>query len=261
MHVGALRSAIGGRRVKLGHLVFEFATPGIGYILKAADCDYAVLDMEHSGLSFETVKAALRYMEAADLPAVVRIPTKAKHHLARACDIGAEGLMVPMVSSADEARRIVDAIKFPPDGRRGISSQIAHDRYRPGPLLEKMADANRRVTLFAQIESVSGVESANDIAAIPGVDCLWIGHMDLSVDLGIPGQFEHADFVAAVDTVERAAKYNGKSLGRLVRDECQGIELYRRGYDFICYSSDTATLQAGVAGGVAAIRVGCRALD
>ena len=102
--------------------------------------------------------------------------------------------MVPMVSSAAEAHRIVNSIKYTPEGSRGVALQVAHDRYRPGTVTDKFTDANRRRTVFCQIETAEGVENAEAIAALPGVDCLWVGHFDLSGSLGVPGQFETKTF-------------------------------------------------------------------
>ena len=114
---------------KLGHFIVEFATPGIGYILKQAGCDFALFDLEHSGFGFETVKSAARYFEAAGLPAIVRVPSKEYHHIARACDAGAEGIMIPMVSTAAEAEAVANCMKYYPDGRRGVALSIAYDAY------------------------------------------------------------------------------------------------------------------------------------
>src|SRR6476620_3432234 len=97
-----LKASIGSSKLKLGHFVVEFATPGIGHLLTSAGCDFVLFDLEHSGFGFETVKSVMRYFEAADLPAIVRVPSKEYHHIARTMDMGAEGLMVPMVGSADE---------------------------------------------------------------------------------------------------------------------------------------------------------------
>src|ERR1700680_4077474 len=97
---------------KLGHFIVEFATPGIGHILKSAGCDFALFDLEHSGFHFETVKSVLRYFEAAQLPAIVRVPSKEYHHIARAMDMGAEGLMLPMGGNVDEVRHIVHSMKY-----------------------------------------------------------------------------------------------------------------------------------------------------
>ena len=102
--------------------------------------------------------------------------------------------MLPMVGTADEARHIVNSMKYHPAGKRGVALQVAHDRYRPGSVADKFAAANKRTTLFCQIETAEGVENADAIAAIDGVDCLWVGHFDLSVSLGIPGQFDHPNF-------------------------------------------------------------------
>src|SRR5579871_5317625 len=85
-----------------GHFIVEFATPGIGHILKSAGCDFVLFDLEHSGFGIETVKSAMRYFEAADLPAIVRVPSKEYHHIARALDAGAEGIMLPMVGNVNE---------------------------------------------------------------------------------------------------------------------------------------------------------------
>ena len=141
---------------KFGHFIVEFATPGIGHILKSAGCDFVLFDLEHSGFDFETVKSVIRYFEAADLPAIVRVPSKEYHHIARAMDMGAEGLMLPMVGTADEARQIVHSMKYHPAGGRGVALQVAHDRYRPGAVPEKFTAANKRSTLFCQIETADG---------------------------------------------------------------------------------------------------------
>ena len=159
---------------------------------------------------------------------IVRVPSKEYHHIARACDMGAEGLMLPMVGSAAEAHRIVDSIKYTPDGRRGVALQVAHDRYRPGTVADKFNAANRRTTVFCQIETAEGVDNAEAIAALPGVDCLWVGHFDLSVSLGVPGQFDSKTFNDAIDRVVAAAKQHEKSLGRLVRPSSRGSSSTRR---------------------------------
>ncbi len=240
--------------LRLGHFIVEFATPGIGQILKAAGCDFALFDTEHSGFGFETIKAVLRYMQAADLPTIVRVPSKEYHHIARAADMGAEGVMLPMVGSPEEARAILDCLKYVPDGRRGVALGIAHDRYMPGPTMEKLAAANAWTTLFAQIETRQGVENADALAATPGVDCLWIGHFDLSCSLGIPGQFEHPDFAAAVKAVARACKKHGKALGRLVPTVEEAVRLRALGFNFLCYSGDVWALQGAVQAGITEIR-------
>jgi 2-keto-3-deoxy-L-rhamnonate aldolase RhmA len=253
-----LKQLAGSRSPKFGHFIVEFATPGIGHILKSAGCDFVLFDLEHSGFGFETVKSAIRYFEAADLPTIIRVPSKEYHHIARAADMGAEGVMLPMVGSAEEAAHIVNCLKYTPEGSRGVALQVAHDRYRPGAVTDKFATANRRTTLFCQIETADGVKNAEAIAATPGVDCLWVGHFDLSVSLGIPGEFDSRKFSDAIDRVVAAALKHRKALGRLVPTVQSGIELNRLGFDFICYSGDVWVLHNALAESIAALREGCQ---
>ncbi|MDQ6435629.1 aldolase/citrate lyase family protein [Mesorhizobium sp. LHD-90] len=257
MAENALREMMGHRKVKLGHLVAEFATPGIGHILKAAGCDFVFFDMEHSGFGMETLKSAIRYFEAADLPAMVRVPSHDTHFIARAMDMGVEGLIVPMVGNADQVRRIVSAMKYHPAGGRGVALQIAHDRYRPGGVADKFTAANRRTAFIALVETAEGVDNVDSIATAEGVDCLWVGHFDLSVSLGIPGEFGHPTFTAAMDKVVAAAKRHGKSLGRLVGNVQQGIEVHDQGFDFVCYQGDIWLLYEALADAVGKLREGC----
>jgi 2-keto-3-deoxy-L-rhamnonate aldolase RhmA len=254
----SLKALAGSRKLKVGHFIVEFATPGIGHIMKSAGCDFVLFDTEHSGFGHETVKSALRYMQAAGLPAIVRVPSKEYHHIARAADMGAEGIMLPMVSSAAEARHILNCMKYYPEGGRGVALQVAHDDYRPGPTKDKLAAANKRTTFFAQIETADGVKNADAIAAVPGVDCLWVGHFDLSVSLGIPGEFDNPKFTKAIDRVIAATRKHGKALGRLVPTVEQGIDLHAAGFDFICYSGDVWVLHNALAEAVTGLRKGAR---
>ena len=174
MALTTLKEMAGTRRAKFGTLVIELASPGIGYILKAGGAQFVFLDMEHSGFGFDTVKQLLRYMEAASLPAIVRVPSRHYHHIARALDMGAEGIMTPMVGTAEEAQRIVAHAKYPPLGHRGVALGVAHDRYAPGAPVTKMRAANKRVAVFLLVETREGIENVDEIAAVEGID----GHLD-----------------------------------------------------------------------------------
>jgi 2-keto-3-deoxy-L-rhamnonate aldolase RhmA len=172
-------------------------------------------------------------------------------------DMGAEGLMLPMVGNVDEVRHIVNSMKYHPVGKRGVALQVAHDRYRPGPVADKFAAANRRTTLFVQIETADGVENCEEMAAIPEVDCLWVGHFDLSVSLGVPGEFGSKVFADAIARVAAATAKHGKSLGRLVPSVEQGIEINKIGFDFVCYSGDVWVLHNALADAITGLREGC----
>jgi 2-keto-3-deoxy-L-rhamnonate aldolase RhmA len=257
MAAASLKAMLSTKTLKLGHLIVEFATPGIGHIMKNAGCEFVLFDLEHSGFSYETVKSAMRYFEAADIAPIVRVSSKEYHHIARACDMGAEGIMLPMVGNAKEARAILNCMRYPPDGRRGVALGVAHDRYTTGSTSKKLAAANQRAILFCQIETVEGVENADAIAATDGVDCLWIGQFDLSVSLGVPGEYDHPQFTSAIAAVVAAGRKHGKALGRVVPDVATGVDYYRQGFDFISYSGDVWVLQNALSEAVKQLRAGC----
>lgn len=241
--------------IKLGSFIAEFATPGIGQILKAGGCDFAFLDMEHTGFGFETIKSTVRFLEAAGVSVIVRVPAQESDMLARACDVGAEGLLAPMISTAAQAKAMVDAVKYFPKGKRGVGLQFAHDNYRGEPVAEALANANAKTCVFCLIETADGALNADAIAGVEGVDCLWVGHFDLSVSLGIPGDFSHPKFAEAMERIIAAAKKHGKSLGRLVPNTEQAVAFHQQGFDFICYSGDVWILRDGLIAATTAIRM------
>lgn len=250
----SLRNLLAGDRPPIGHFVFEFATPGIGYLVRNAGADFLVLDMEHSGASFETAKLVVLSARAAGIPAVVRVPSRDVKDLARACDVGAEGIMVPNVESAEEARAIVAACKYPPEGRRGVGQVQMHDAYRIGPFAAKAAAANQAMTIFLQIESARGADAADAIAAVPGVDCLWIGHMDLSCSLGTPGRFDAPAFAAAVRKVIDAGRRHGRRVARLAPNAEQAAGFVAEGFDCLAIGTDTQVYQNALAAAVNDLR-------
>jgi 2-dehydro-3-deoxyglucarate aldolase/4-hydroxy-2-oxoheptanedioate aldolase len=256
----SFKDSIGRPRLKVGIFIVEFISPGIGEICKLAGCDFAVLDLEHSGFTYETVKTVVKYMHAADLPLIVRVPSREYHDISRALDVGADGVMLPMVSTIEEARRIVQSAKYYPQGMRGVAMGLAHDRYRISPLTDAFRANNQRTILALQIENVSGVDAADEIAALDGVDMLWVGHLDLSVSLGIPGEFEHPKFTAAIERVNQACRKHGKSMARVAASVAQSVELYQAGFDVQTYGSDVAVLRIGLTRGVAEMRSACAAV-
>ncbi len=252
--MATFRELVETDRLKLGTYIGEFATPGIGRILAAAGCEFVFVDMEHSGFTFETAKTVLRSLHDAGLATALRPPSQQYHHFARACDVGAQGVIAPMLGTVEEARDCVAAINYPPEGKRGCAFGIAHDDYRPAPVLDTMAAANRKTVFVGLIETAEGGDNCAAIAAVAGVDCLWIGHFDLSASLGIPGDFENPLFTDAVAAVMAAARKHKVSVGRLVGSGEEGARLYRDGCDFICYLGDVWLLPKALGEGFAAVR-------
>ena len=249
-----LRDLLAARSVKVGFWVNEFMTPAIGHILKAADCDLVVFDMEHSGLGFDAVRIALRSAEAAGIATIVRPPSRLYHDIARALDIGAKSLMFQMVDTAEEASGIVACMKYRPKGIRGVTTQHFYDRFTGGDLAPKLAAEDAATTMFALIETQRGVGNADAIAAVDGVDGLYLGHVDLSADLGIPGRYDDPRLLEATHALAAACRKHGKhfiwDLGAPGRLE----DMMRLGADIVMCGADTVALRDAVAGMTAAVR-------
>lgn len=256
MPTRSLREMARSGQLAAGTFLVEFVTPGIGHILAGAGCDFAFLDMEHSGFEAETVKSAIRYLEAGGIPTLVRVTSRDTHDISRIADIGAEGVMVSLISTPAMARAAVDALKYPPEGKRGVALRVAHDNYRMqgATPAEALAAANRRTTLVLLIETAEGLENVEAIAATPGVDVLWVGHFDLSASMGIAGQFDHPAFRAATRRICAAARANGLGLGRLVTGAAEAEQAWADGFRMIAWGGDAWLLQQAVADGVAGLR-------
>jgi len=240
--------------VALGTMVFEFNTPGIGRIAAAAGAEFVIYDMEHTGWSIETIRGLMATTRAADTVPLVRVPATEYHLLSRPLDVGAMGLMVPMVESRGQAEAIVRSAKYPPLGRRGAAFGIAHDDYLGGDVVAKMASANDEVLLLAQIETAAGVEQVEAIAAVEGIDVLWIGHFDLTASLGIPAQFGHPDFLAAVERVVAACARHGKAAGIMAGDVESAGRWLEQGFRAVAYSGDLWIYQEALRRGLDELR-------
>jgi 2-dehydro-3-deoxyglucarate aldolase/4-hydroxy-2-oxoheptanedioate aldolase len=188
---------------------------------------------------------------------LVRVPAHEYRYVAGALDAGAQGLMIPMTESAEQAREIVSWAKYAPMGRRGTAFGLAHDDYRGGTadnIVDTMARANAEGLLLFQIETVAGVANVEQILAVDGVDVAWVGHGDLSVSMGLPYQFDHPEHLAALERVAAAARDAGKVAGRMVTDVETGRRWLEGGYRMLAYGPETALLARALREGLDGLR-------
>ena len=233
--------AAGGRAY--GAMVFEFFSPGMPQICRNAGAEFVLYDMEHTGLSFETLKTQCALCRGLDLVPMVRVPRGEYHFIARALDVGAMGVMVPMVNSAEEAAHVVACTRYPPAGRRGAAFGFAHDDYQGGDVVAKITALHARTLVIPQIETAEGLANVDAIAAVPGVDVLWLGHFDLTNFLGIPGQFQHPEYLAGVARIVAACERHGKAAAFLAADDTWAREYKAYGFRVYAFGVDQAMLQ------------------
>lgn len=244
--------------VSLGTMVFEFDSTGIGRLAAEAGAEFVIYDMEHTGWSIETVRQLIATTRAADTVPLVRVPATEYHFIARTLDMGAMGIMMPMVESAEQARKLVASAKYPPLGRRGAAFTVAHDDYTGGDIGAKMRTANSEILLIAQIETAEGLENVEQIAAVPGLDLLWIGQFDLTNFLGIPGQFDHPQFLAAVDRIVAAGRAHEKPVGFMILSPEEAVLRLKQGFRCLAYGGDLWLYQQALRAGLAAVRHGIK---
>jgi 2-keto-3-deoxy-L-rhamnonate aldolase RhmA len=232
-------------------MVFEFFTPGIARICANAGAEFVMYCMEHTGTGFETLKPQFALCRAIGITPLVRVPATEYHFVARALDIGALGVMVPLVDTAEQAERIVSFTRYPPKGRRGAAFGFAHDDYQggatPDEMREKMRAIHERTLVICMIETRAGLENVEAVAAVDGVDVIWLGHFDLTNFLGIPAQFSHPQYRDAVKRIAAAAKKHGKSAGYMAASAELGEEYLGHGYRMIATGTDQGLLQTATA--------------
>ena len=229
-----------------GAMIFEFFSPGIPIILKNAGCEFIIFDMEHGGLSLEQFKTLSMISNSNDINPLIRIPEVSYNYIARALDLGAYGIMAPMVNTPEEALKIVQSSKYPPEGIRGAGFGFAHDKYINQDPLLYIEKANTSLINIIQIETKMSLENVEEIASISGVDCLWVGHFDLTNFLGIPGEFTSNIYLNAINKIIIAAKAYNKSLGIMVNNR-QELEYYSKlGFNMIAVGTEMNILSKSI---------------
>ena len=229
-----------------GAMVFEFFSPGIPIILKNAGCEFVIFDMEHGGLSLEQFKTLSIISNSNKIAPFIRIPEIKYNYVARALDLGASGVMVPMVNTPDDALKIVHSSKYPPQGKRGAGFGFAHDNYINQSPLSYIEKANNSLINIIQIETKQGLENVKEIASIDGVDCLWVGHFDLTNFLGIPGNFSSKIYLNAINEIVTAANTYKKSLGIMVNNK-QELQTYSKlGFNMIAVGTEMNILSRSI---------------
>jgi 4-hydroxy-2-oxoheptanedioate aldolase len=217
---------------------------GVVELAALAGFDFAVVDVEHGFFSIESVAATVLACDAAGIAAIVRSPTAASEQLGRYLDAGAAGTLLPRVESAAMARTAIEALKFAPDGKRGLGG-VRANRFGTTPLAEFVRRANEETLVAVQIEREGALAELPQIADLPAVDVLYVGPNDLSQALGAPGDTTSERFRSALERVASEAARAGKTAGIMVANRDQIPSLRTLGYRFFTTSDRALLFEAG----------------
>ena len=242
---GRLRARLAAGEATLGTFVGA-ASPVTAEACAAAGVDWLVLDLEHGSGGEEQVRDLVPAVGAYGVATVVRVESGARIRIGRVLDLGAAGVMLPRMDTAEEVGEAVRHLRYPPDGDRGVATYNRACRFGLDP--GALGRASSEVLGVVQTESAPAVEQVEAIAALDGVDVLFVGPQDLSYNLGVPGDLRAPTYLAAVERVRTAAKRHGKACGLLVGDGAAAAARQAEGWRFVAIGSDATLLAAAVAG-------------
>lgn len=232
-----------GSWVSIGH-------PAVIESIAQLDLDFVLVDMEHTTMSLETVEDMVRGAHAmpGETEVIVRVPWNDPVRLKRVVDIGMAGVMVPMVESVDEAERLVESVRYPPEGIRGIAGSRATGYGHN--FEEYVTSANGSIFTIAQIESEVGLDKVDEIAAVDGLDALFVGPADLSNVLGVFAEWESETYVDAVSKVVEAGANADVPVGTFTSSLDDISDCVDNGFDFLIAGKDASFLMDGAAAAV-----------
>lgn len=244
----SFKAALGQSSAQIG-LWLALASEASAEVCATAGFDWLLVDAEHAPNDLTTIQRQLQAMAAYTTAPVVRVPANDPVIIKRVLELGVESIMIPMIDSAEAAQQAARAMRYPPEGMRGVGSGLARSS-RWGGYPDYLARANAEVFCIVQLESVAGLASLESIAAVDGVDALFIGAADLAADMGYLGKAGHPEVKAAVDQALARARSVGKPCGFLATEPTEARRLLAAGASFVAVGADS-TLLAKVARGLA----------
>jgi len=239
----ALRAKLAAGQPVFGIMLVEFTGPAAVTAAVTAGMDFLFLDHEHGNQTPREIESTIEAGWHAGLCTILRPPDANRAVITRGLDAGAGGILAPMCATLDDVRQVVRASKYPPVGQRGTHLMRGHTRHQPVDAPTFLAEANRDLFTIIQIELTESLHLVDQIAAMDGVDGLYIGPGDLSTALGIPGQWRDAAVLDAIRATSDACRRHGKIMGCHLNDLHDAAELRTLGVQLFGYACDIAVYQ------------------
>ena len=240
-----LKNAIEKNKYAVGTFLGA-ANPSIVEIMGYTGLDFVVIDTEHGPYDTMPMSDLIQAAESKGLSPLVRIADITHKEMQRALDNGAEGIIIPCLKSIDDFRKVVELGKFAPLGNRGFikgrGSGFGNEPWATGTLTEYMQNSNEKVMLLPQCETIEALNNIEEIVQIEGINGIFIGPFDLSICMGIPGQFDAPEFREAVDMILRACKAAGKLCMTFTTTPEEARMYIDKGFDAVAYSIDTIVI-------------------
>ena len=242
VRINPVKQALREGRLQLGTNFGHFRSTEVPRILSAAGFHWAFIDCEHGPFDLETVYDLCRASVACGLSPVVRVASLEYDLIARALDCGAEGIIFPRVESVELLEQAVSWTKFPPAGVRGYGLAPVHLHYTKATIPEAIEHMNKEIMVVLQIETVKAFEMRGELLSVKGIDTVMVGPADLSISLGVPGDFQHPKMVTTMEAIVKSCVAHGVNPGTQTRTLGLAKFWKERGMKFLGCSSDTAMM-------------------
>lgn len=241
MKFSKLKQKFAENRLTIGSWI-TLAHPAIAEIMSKAGFDWLVVDLEHSVITIREAEELIRIIDLCGVVPLVRLSANDPVQIKRVMDAGAHGVIVPMVNSATEAEQAISAVRYPPQGRRGVG--LARAQGYGNNFEQYLNWVNEEAVVIVQIEHIDAVNNLEAILSIDGVDGFIVGPYDLSGSLGVPGQFEHPLMEEAMERIVSVGLASDKTPGiHVVEPNTEELKLrLDQGYRFVAYSLDIRML-------------------
>ena len=242
MRINLVKQNLRAGRLQLGTGFGQLRSPEIPKMLAAAGFQWAFIDTEHGGFDLETVQDICRVSVMAGLSPIVRVADLQYSLVARSLDCGAQGIIFPRVESPELLERAVSWTRFPPAGVRGYGLTAVQVDYEPLTFAQIIEHLNANTMVVLQIETRRALEAREELLAVGGIDAVMIGPADLSISLGVPGEFQHPKMVEAMEQVRDSCVKRGIAPGTQTRSSALAKFWKERGMLFLGCSNDIAML-------------------
>ena len=242
MQKNLVKQALAEGRLQLGCGFGQLRSPEIPRMLQAAGFQWAFVDTEHGGFDLETVQDICRVSNLIGFLPVVRVADLQYPLVSRALDCGAGGIIFPRVESPEMLEKAVSWTKFPPVGIRGYGLTIVNTNYEPLGIREVMEHLNANTLVCMQIETKKALEAREELLSVPGIDAVMIGPADLSISLGVPGEFQHPKMVEAMEAIRDSCIRHKIAPGTQTRTPSLAKFWKERGMLFLGCNNDTGML-------------------
>ncbi len=225
--------------------MFNMPEPAVVELCAYAGFDFVFIDTEHGAIGIETLADMIRAAEVHDLDTVVRVPVNAPDAIGRVLDAGARGIIVPGVTTPEDAKRAVRSARYAPVGSRGVGSGRARGYGHLMPVKEYATKANDQILVVALLENVEVVGHLDAVLAVPGIDVFFVGPSDLSQSMGLVGKFDDPHFVDARDTIIRRVLGAGRIMGSRIHSSEDAKEKLAQGFLWLHVSINDVVVNTG----------------